>query len=230
MGCYTSRIDITAEEAAVMNFEMILGYSKLSAIYLDRVHRKYSYKGSISETQWKDICKTLSLAPSYSDSSQHIFNYYENYKDSAISFSLKKLLILGVLLGEGNSLEKGKLLFEIMDESGSEKLSSEQIQDLITLMVKISCEMNPRIFLKDDYNDVTFKDLEKYIAKLSKGKENIINKVMKKITKGCETVNIEDFLRRLSYGEIQNFFSAHGIRTYVKMNISRYGTRQKKAD
>lgn len=216
MGCYFFRSDITAEEAAVMNFEMCLGYSELSVIYIDRVQRKYSYKGKISKAQWNDICNILRLAPSSSNSSHHILNYYEGFKDSIDNFSLKKLLILGVMLGNGKPLEKGKLLFEAMDESCCGNLSSEQVRNLFEIMIMIACEMNPRVMLKDEYNDVAIEDLEKYIAKLSRGKENAIHKVVNEITKGCEIVSSREFLGRLSLREMQSFLSAHGIRTFVK--------------
>lgn len=230
MGCYFPRIGITAEEAAVINFETNLRYSDLSVIYLDKVHRKYSYKGNISESQWKDICNILKLSLSYLDCSQHILNYYENYKGSTYNFSLKKLLILGVLLGDGKPLEKGRLLFEAMDDSGCEILNSGQVQDLVEIMVKIACEMNPRILMKDEFNDVTFEDLEKYMAKLSRGIKDAIHKAVEEIMKGCDMIRIKEFLSRLSLGEMQSFLSANGVRTYVKMHTPRYKARKFKAD
>ena len=51
MGCQDSRIDLTAEEAAIMNAESLLEYSSLSALDVDKIHRKYSYEGTIFEDQ-----------------------------------------------------------------------------------------------------------------------------------------------------------------------------------
>ncbi|OMJ87860.1 hypothetical protein SteCoe_10346 [Stentor coeruleus] len=218
MGCFTSRNDITPEETAVMDFESLLGYSDLSPSHLDKIHRKYSYNGKISENQWKDICDTLKLAPSKIEASQHINNYYDKYRSGENAFALNELLVLGILLSKGKPGEKAKLLFEVYDEKGLGELDLSQIHDLLSVMVKIAIELNPQVVVKDGVNGVSIQDLTKYFEKLNKGKGVAIGMAEMEILNKNGSVKSTEFVKMLN-GKMSYFVSPHGIRKYVKMQM-----------
>jgi Ca2+-binding EF-hand superfamily protein len=218
MGCITSRNDISPEETVVMDFETLLGYSTLSPSHLDKIHRKYSYNGKISDNQWKDICYTLNLAPNKIEASQHISNYYDKYRTEDNSFALNELLVLGILLSKGRPGEKAKLLFEVFDENASGGLGLGQIHELLSVMVKVALELNPQVVVKDGVSDVGAQDLMKYFEKLNKGKEVAIEMAEKEILGKDGMVKSMEFVKALS-GKMSYFVSPHGIRKYVKLQL-----------
>ena len=171
MGCSGSRSDITAEEATVINSEHVLGYSELEVTQIDLIHRKYSYAGKILEDQWKDIYISLDLAPNKAYTKQQVINFFDNFKSGPNIFSLKKLLILGILLGNGTIDKKAQLLFETQDVEGTGVLTEEQLRELIKLLIEIPVEINTRIKTLDEVNNVNEGDLRNYVIKLRKGKK-----------------------------------------------------------
>lgn len=224
MGCITSRNDISPEEDVVMDFETLLGYSALSPSHLDKIHRKYSYNGKISDNQWKDICYTLKLAPNKIEASQHINNYYDKYRTGENSFALNELLVLGILLSKGRPGEKAKLLFEVFDENGSGVLELSQIHDLLSVMVKVAIELNPQVVVKDGVNNVGVQELTKYFEKLDKGKGLAIEMAEKEIMNKDGNVKSSEFVKALT-GNMSYFVSPHGIRKYVKLQLSDRSNR-----
>ena len=106
MGCSDSREDLTAEEATVINAEYILEYGNIRSSDLDYIHRKYSYDGKILDEQWQEIYTQLDLALNKSYTIQQTFNFYDNFKVSPTEYSLKKLLVFGILLSLGCVEEK----------------------------------------------------------------------------------------------------------------------------
>ena len=216
MGCSDSRTDITAEEATVANAEAILEYSHLPAYYTDLIHRKYSYEGKIVEDQWKDIYKTLDLAPNKSYAMQSVVNFFDNFKIGPGEYSLKKLLVLGILLSKGSSEEKARLLFEVQDEAGSGILTTEGLDDLIKLMLDISIEINTKIKIKDDINQVTEEDIRRYVAKLRRGVGKAQSTILETILDGSQSITVEEFIRKMSHSTRPELLTAQGLRKFSK--------------
>lgn len=216
MGCSDSREDITAEEAMIINAESSLEYSHLSATHTDLVHRKYSYGGKVLEEQWKDIYKTLELAPSKSYTTQQVLNFFDKFKVGPGEYSLKKLLVFGILLSQGNSDEKAKLLFEVQDEAGSGILNKNGLTKLFEMLFEIAVEFSTKITIKDDPNMLNESDISNYANLLKKGVKSAQDMIVERLLDGRESIAIEEFALKMVESERVELLSTHGLRSFAK--------------
>ena len=220
MGCQDSRIDLTAEEAAIMNAESLLEYSSLSALDVDKIHRKYSYEGTIFEDQWHEIRKILKLKKNIRlYTSQEITDFTGHFQILPGQYSLKKLLVLGILLSTGSIEEKSKLLFEVEDEESKKILNKKKIKELVNMIIEIPIEITSNIEFTDPVNNVTRNDIKKYIQKLKRGKENCAKIIIDKILEGKEWISIEEFSIKMKNDNFEELLSTHGVRKFVKEQL-----------
>ena len=118
--------------------------------------------------------------------SQEITDFTGHFQILPGQYSLKKLLVLGILLSTGSIEEKSKLLFEVEDEESKKILNKKKIKELVNMIIEIPIEITSNIEFTDPVNNVTRNDIKKYIQKLKRGKENCAKIIIDKILEGKE--------------------------------------------
>ena len=126
MGCNQARSDLIYEEQVVRECEAKLNFKSVSLI--DFTFRKFSFNRVVNHLQFEEAAKEIGLTPNtkfYED----LFNLGE--------VELKKLLVLGVILGKGEDYQKAVLLFQVYDHSNSYEISSADVADLLETVAQL---------------------------------------------------------------------------------------------
>ena len=111
MGCFESRLD--AEEA-LENAEKNLGFFDKPVELINTTIRKYSHKSKLNQAQLERISNQLSLTIFPANICVQAFLNYLKKSDN--TYSLKELLVIGILLGKGPINEKAGLLYSVFDD------------------------------------------------------------------------------------------------------------------
>lgn len=203
MGCLNAKERITYEEARILGMESLLEYYKNSSVLTDSIHRKYSTDGLINPGQWADIVSMLNIQTKNSSSCSQIENFFSLFCEGE-NYPMKKLNILGILLGHGHPRQKARLLFELYDDKGSELLSLAEIQQLFEEIFDICCV---KLVKLADFNDSKYEELLKI------GFESKKNQLFEKILKGNSSVDLKNFVIDFEF-QLGKILHPHGFRIF----------------
>ena len=137
MGCSNSRKEEPIEELAIVAQESFLKYSKKHCTRVDFCFRKYSSTPMININQWNEIAIDLKLQLQNTLDSPKIEAFYNQFKCEG-NMVKAPLLLLGIMLGQGTTLAKAKLIFDIYDTDCEQKLTIGTIRSAIRDMVNLS--------------------------------------------------------------------------------------------
>ena len=122
MGCVQTK-EICNEENNMILFEENLGYHLQVSTEVDSVFRKYSSNGYLNSAQFRRACNILGITSINTEESNKIEAFYQKLQNDKSLYPLKDLLVIGVLLSDGNARDKSRLLYEIYDEDNTGNLS-----------------------------------------------------------------------------------------------------------
>jgi hypothetical protein len=220
MGCSSSRSELTAEEATSYNLDILLGYYKSSASRAFKVHMKHSTEGLISEKQFKSISDKLGLFELSSNTIQPILNFYSDFKSDIYHYSLEKLLIFSIIQSSGSTHEKTQLLFKVFS-CGNQEVKRGEMVRFVEFILELFISMLTKIKVNDSINDLTYDDMKNFSIKLRKQKNTAQDEIIRIYLEERETINEKDFLEISSKCFSEDFFSGHGIRSYLKKSATR---------
>lgn len=204
MGCVENHLEYPVEELELIKKEMKLPYGIDSPSKIDIVHRKYSIEGKINKNQWDQIKLALNFPTN--------FTPYENFYNSFCDddhYSLRTLIILGILLSYGNFTDKAQLMFEILDVENLKVLNRADIEFLVSEMVDISVNKIPLLIEKD-------KKVKKYIKSLKSVKERGKKIMLKYFCKSTmQKITKAEFVDRFYKEKCVKLLTARGIRKFL---------------
>ena len=218
MGCLSSRSELTAEEATTFNMDILLGYYKSHVSKVYKVHLKYSTDSKISEDQFHHISDKLELFELNNNFIQPILNYYANFKCDVVNYDLDKLLIFAIIQSEGSNEEKSKFLFRVLSQ-GKEEIKKDDIIGFFDLVFEFLLNMLTKLKVNDFVNELTYNDLMRYYIKLSNGKEDSRSTLIDYFFEDKETINEKEFIECAAKHLPDNFFTGHGIRSFLKKSV-----------
>lgn len=138
MGCVGIRIK-TSEENLLIEEEKSLGIHLIPSQNLDTIFRKYSHLGKVNQAQLQRISATLNINIKNYDSHKHIDSMLNNLLRDSDHYLLKDLLVIGILLSEGEDKLKAALLFQAFDETLEEAIEITRLQGhVFRLMADLS--------------------------------------------------------------------------------------------
>ena len=100
------------------------------------IFHRFSCKNILNFSQLDRACQSIGISIAH-------YNNFFDFFGSGGEYSARKLSTLGILLGTGTSDEKLLALFENYDESMSNILKSETVQELVGEILEISCHYIP---------------------------------------------------------------------------------------
>ena len=201
MGCIDSRFE--AEEQVCIA-ENRLGFKDIPVDLINTTMRKYSYKSKINQAQLERINDLLNL---------NFFPFVYSTKAFINSmlkpdrtFSLKELLVLGILLGCGQAEEKAGLIYLVFDEMLENSIKKIRIStEVLKIISKVSVEYTPNLLSKNDY-----------FAQLLEKQENVIKSIMEKFPAERLEISEQEFIKWMSNFENGSLLTAKGWRYYSK--------------
>mmetsp|Transcript_13677 Transcript_13677/g.25808 ORF Transcript_13677/g.25808 Transcript_13677/m.25808 type:complete len:261 (+) Transcript_13677:91-873(+) len=207
MGLCLSRGDLSEPERAITQKEHDLGFESHRSERLDLVLRKFSHNEQLNDTQFAEAFKLLDLHAASTQSNTNIATFYNSLKVGSF-YSLKYLLLVAVLLGEGSSRSKAKVLFEIYDFENSRKLSLEKVVHLCRDVFEVAVN---KLTIVSDTSKPLVSD---YIHKLRLNRGNAESSLKKLLIGDHPEVTLEQFIKAFDGEELEHFLKSHGARTY----------------
>ena len=201
MGCIETRIE---SEENLGLAERRMGFSSVSADFINTIMRKYSYKGKINQAQLQKINSQLKLRIFPLKYSIQVF--LNSMRKADHTFSLKEMLVLGILLGAGTNMEKASLIYRVFDEILEDSIEKIRISDEVLMTIsRISTDFTPNLVTKDAY----------FLEMLEK-QQKVINSIMEKFPVGVLAMNEKEFIEWMSSLENGSLMTSVGWREYSK--------------
>lgn len=217
MGCSDSRTRLSPAEQRFLLGEKELLYSNLDCIKVDLVHRKYSNNGKINENQWLNINRNLNLSLNnpHSSFSSKIKSYYDQYKENQL-YPLQPLLCLGIILSQGPTNDKARLIFEVFAVGGLKKLDKETVSEIFNTFFDVLVK-KAAVLIKDIPGvQVEQLDHELALKHMKDGKKGLKKNFVEGLTAAHGSVDLEDFIKWLSIKENSFFLDSCGFRKELK--------------
>jgi Ca2+-binding EF-hand superfamily protein len=208
MGCISSR-DPSSEDSPFKKTEELLRFGASHSFRHDAVFRKYSSNGQLNSRQFKDAVDILYLSTT---NRKHLESVEEFWRLFVVGehYKLGRLLILGLLLGQGTSKEKAKLLFEIFDEDATHTIDAKGVTSMVQELFVVAVELLPKLTLKAE--TVTEKH---YIENLKVTRASVLEEVTKLILGKVADVTKAKFISVFDTNSVlKNLVTSGGFRTY----------------
>lgn len=180
MGCI--EVKNNSEEELIQEAERVLNFHKQKSVQVDSVIRKFSLNGQVTPVQLTRISNHLRLQTKNLFPFIKIDEFYGKLRDINGNYDLKDLLVIGILLSDGESSTKAGLLYQIFDEelTGHMNLSKVKSQLLYKLATH-SCSSLPKLVSPRQASNVNMEKIEKYSDCLIEKKDSCINSVAERL-------------------------------------------------
>jgi hypothetical protein len=125
--------------------------------------------------------------------------------------SEEHLLVTAILLAGGSPLDKAAALYHVFDEGFLNSLSSATLQDLFTLLFRISIDDLP--LLSSQRSDA---EVQKYLEKAHIHSEYAVQTVLQAILEKQTSLTIDEFAKRIAKYRGGELTFPEGIRVFAK--------------
>lgn len=207
MGCTNSKEFLTAEkeESIIREFENDLGFGEIKVCTIPNIFKGNSKCGLMTKMQLEYACSQAKVnLMSYDTFLSHFFD--------GNRFIAKKLICLGILLGQGDTNEKISLLYENYDSSRHGFMPKSAIEEIITDIIEISCIKIPAHVLK--FNKLN-SHLRRYTTKLSITVSSMISHHNYIFASSFDRITIEEFRDILKNDRLLHLLNSRLIRIFA---------------
>lgn len=213
MGCAHRRnLSQSLEKNYFFEFEVSLGLSLHTSMYLDRTFYRFSENGFLSRSQFNSCCAYLSI-----DRYTHQI-FFENFIINC-KYSAKLLSCLGILLGSGKSSEKILILFQNYDNDCSNTLDSNEIIHMINDIATVACVFIPNYVCK---MNVSNDFLERYFKKLCLCSKGFASKAAELILDDLDQITFQWFKERFRVIQgLKSLLSSKKLRKLVSLEYKK---------
>jgi hypothetical protein len=213
MGCYKSRLfpSLVDHESLWDNAESRIGFKTVSSREIDALIHRYSYDSLLPEENLDKVLENANLA---STEAKHFFNYYKDQTQqdkSYISYCSRKIAAFGILFGQGQDIEKIRLLFNNYDQDSNRELKFEELEDLIDDILFSVLEAVPNYALKYDEEN---KDIKR-ISKVFQRVKNLVKCMYVDAFLGNEDmINYMNFVKKFEVEKFKYLIYPNHLRQY----------------
>ena len=224
MGCTSSRIDASYEEAAMINGDNKLYFEGYEVQKLYNEFKEKAVDGKVPLKAFKRIAKHL---PLIYHKNEEVIAFYNSFLHED-HFELRLLATLAVILCRGSIPTKVDVLYETWLSGNA--VSQEHFAAMLDLMFELAVEHLPKLASKPDAsNSYSQSDLDSFLdrARLGKGisKEAILKAVFEK-----QPVNKAAIVAWAHGGENNGWLNSRYIRAGLKKAGKRLLHKKKKAE
>jgi hypothetical protein len=177
MGC-TETKQIGSEERSVIAAEEGLGLYANTASRVDSIIRKYSSNSLINHTHLTRIAEVLNLTIINTAPHTRVEEFFRKIANKDGFYNLKDLLIIGILLSEGEKDEKARLIYQIYDENLTDSIPLSDIKNKMLMDLAGHSAKNLPVLVTNE--QTPFSNVlknEKYMQDLESILINVVNKV-----------------------------------------------------
>lgn len=214
MGCISDKEQVSSEEKSIILMEDQLEYFKNDCQSVDFIIRKYSSDHLINKAQMEDICTNLEIKIKNSEFCPLTEEFYSKFFQNGF-YSIKDLLFLGILLSNGVSRIKARLIFEIYDPHCENSISEENLSDMIDTIAEISINKLPTIVSNATNPPASQNAIQVYSGKLLNKFPAAKKKLLKMIIGEAKSISLEKFTEFFDSDETGRIFTPHGFRRFI---------------
>lgn len=224
MGCTTSRIDASYEEAAMINGDNKLYFEGYEVQKLYNEFKQKAVDGKVPLKAFKRIAKHLPLIYAKNEEVIAFYNSFLHEDHLPLNF----LATLAVILGRSTIAAKVDVLYETWLHG--ETVSQEQFAAMLDFMFDLAVEHLPKLASKPDAsNNYSPNDLKSYLDRARLGrdvsKETILKAIFEK-----QPVSKTTILAWAQSGENNGWLNSRFIRAGLKKAGKRLLHKKKKAE
>ena len=199
------KFELPSQEKVIANCEKLIPFSQKNSSEVEVALKANGTNGKLSVPQLKKTLGKLELDPTvFTDPDTQVFKFLTSMKNENKLYDLPKLSLCAILLGQGDTDEKAKILFEHFDEDASQKLEKNELVAMLEEMVDISVHKIPILALKiegdtvdPEFPKITQEEIDGYVHHLLKAKHQFIDKVILKLLEGSDGIAIDDFVSKV---------------------------------
>lgn len=215
MGCTSSRVDASCEEAAMINGDFKLYFDNYEVSRLYSEFKQKSHEGKISLKDFKKLAKHL---PLIYDKNEEVIGFYSHFSEGD-HFDLRFLATLSVILGRGTTPNKVDVLYEIWAKTNG--MSKSEFEAMLDFMFDLALDKLTTLASKPDQsNNFTESSLNSFLERARVGRETSKETLIKEIYK-TDAVTKAEILRWAQTGDNANWLSAR----YIRANLKKAGKR-----
>jgi hypothetical protein len=213
MGCATSREALSTEETYLVSHENELHFQNKTSVEIDMIFRKYQYSNSINAVQLKNAADKLAIRIANAEQAANIVAFYSSLKSENDGIPLQRLLLLGVLLGQGSAIEKAKLLFEVYDKFMADELDLNTIEGLLNDLYELAV-VKLVILAGTSATSVEAGLAKQYLAKIHHVTKAGLEKLKKAIMKDAVKITKAKFVEAISAEALKRVVTSSGFRAF----------------
>lgn len=224
MGCTSSRIDASYEEAAMINGDNKLYFEGYEVQKLYNEFKQKAVDGKVPLKAFKRIAKHL---PLIYHKNEEVIAFYNSFVHED-HLELRFLATLAVILCRGTIPAKVDVLYETW--LSGDAINQEHFAAMLDLMFDLAVEHLPKLASKPEpSNNYSINDFNSFLdrARLGKGisKETILKAVFEK-----QPVNKSAIVAWAHIGENNGWLNSRFIRSGLKKAGKRLLHKKKKAE
>lgn len=209
MGCAqtTGTASLSETEKIMKSFEDKLNYKALSAKDTTLHLKKFSVDNHLSLLQFKQAAESIGLEVDFETIDSFSRKFYQHFNNHS-KYDTRKLIVLGILLGQGTSIEKATLLFEEWDVNCDAKAGNEEFSAMLEHLYDVAVDILPQI----DPTIAENAETKAYLERVAAGKEVGMGSMKKKVMEQQESCDKAEFISKLA---ALNILNSHTFRTYL---------------
>ncbi|OMJ75814.1 hypothetical protein SteCoe_24952 [Stentor coeruleus] len=227
MGCTSSRINVTYEEAAIINGENLLLYYNHNINDIFKLFQTNSKEGNVSKKHWKEIQKELG---NISDESQQakVNEFYKGIKTEK-ELKLSVLTTIAVLLCKGSGADKASVFFDAHDAKKLGQLPKSDVGAMIDELIEFASVKLPTLASpSDSVNTYTEEGMQVYKDRMKCGRNKDRDALLNAVSVDQEMVEKSVFVAWFSKEDNGEWLRSTGLRTHLKKTGKR-GTKDVKS-
>jgi Ca2+-binding EF-hand superfamily protein len=180
---------------------------------IDFIIRKFSRNFEMNSRQFEDVVKALNLLAINRGKSTKITSFYESFKTPTGTYTMRLLLLCGILLGYGQAHEKARLLFEAYDIENTHSISLEEATKMVDDLFEVTVNRLSSLVAANQGETDPIK-VRTYIDKINYRMKNCKAKLLLVLTEGNSVVTRDAFVRVMNSTEYQRLTTSSGLREY----------------
>ncbi|OMJ88006.1 hypothetical protein SteCoe_10162 [Stentor coeruleus] len=228
MGCATSRINASCEEAAIINGEnLLLFYSRdIESTY--KLLKDNSKEGTVSKKGMKAIKKEIGTVSE--EYQQKVNKFYDELAQGEEGIKLTRYAALATLLCKGSGSKKANALFDANDAEGLGKLSKSQISEMIDEIFELASVKLPELASpSDSSNPYTKESMQSYREKIELGRPKDKETLLKNVVGELDEVDKATFVAWFDADSNRDWLGSSSLREQLKKTGKKVRKAAKKA-
>lgn len=227
MGCATSRLNVSCQEAAIINGENLLLFYSRGIESTFKLLKDNSKKGKVSKKGMAAVEKELgTVAEEFQPKVKAFYDGLIHEK----GIKLSTFIALAVLLCKGTGSEKANALFEANAADGQGKLSKAQISSMIDEIFELASVKLPELASpSDSSNQYTKESMQAYKERIELGRPKDKETLLKNVLGDLEEVEKAAFVSWFDRDNNRDWLGSTSLREQLKKTGKRELKAAKKA-